>query len=138
MTLAPGARVGPYDVLSPLGSGGMGDVYLARDTRLEREVALKVLLAEVTNDPARLKRFENEARSASALNHPNIVTIYDVGTSDSVSWIAMERVEGKTLRDLLPAGSLPCMQLRSRIRWCDLPPTEAPGPSIDGPPGFED
>ncbi len=111
MTLAPGDRLGPYEVLSSLGSGGMGEVYLARDTRLKRDVALKVLLAEVTNDPARLKRFENEARSASALNHPNIVTIYDVGTSDSVSWIAMERVEGKTLRELLPAGALPVKRL---------------------------
>ena len=111
MTLAPGARLGPYEVIAPLGSGGMGQVYLARDARLARDVALKVLLAEVTNDPARLKRFENEARSASALNHPNIVTIYDVGTSDSVSWIAMERVEGKTLRELLPAGALPVKRL---------------------------
>jgi Tol biopolymer transport system component/predicted Ser/Thr protein kinase len=111
MTLAPGARLGPYEVLSPLGSGGMGQVYLARDARLERDVALKVLLAEVSNDPARLKRFENEARSASALNHPNIVTVYDVGTSDSVAWIAMERVEGRTLRELLPAGALPVKRL---------------------------
>jgi Tol biopolymer transport system component len=89
----------------------MGEVYLARDTRLARDVALKVLLAEVTNDPARLKRFENEARSASALNHPNIVTIYDVGTSDSVAWIAMEKVEGTSLRQAISSSALPMKKL---------------------------
>ena len=95
MTLSPGTRLGPYKVLSELGSGGMGQVYLARDDRLDREVALKVLPDDVASDPARLKRFENEARAASALNHPNIVTIYDVGTSGAVAWIAMEKVDGR-------------------------------------------
>jgi len=84
VTLSAGSRLGPYEVLAPLGVGGMGEVYRARDTRLAREVAIKVLPAEVAADPSRLKRFEKEARSASALNHPNIVTIYDVGTSDSL------------------------------------------------------
>ncbi len=111
MMLSPRARVGPYEVLSKLGSGGMGQVYLARDTRLDREVALKVLHEEVATDPARLKRFEKEARSASALNHPNIITIYDVGTSDSVAWIAMERVEGNTLRQALSSSALPAKKL---------------------------
>ncbi len=86
-------------------------MYRARDTRLGREVAIKVLPAEVAADPGRLKRFEKEARSASALNHPNIVTIYDIGATEGVSWIAMERVEGKTLRDLLFAGALPVKRL---------------------------
>src|SRR5438552_2930433 len=85
----------------------MGEVWRARDSRLQREVAIKVLPGDVAADAGRLKRFEKEARSASALNHPNIVTIYDIGQSDSVSWIAMELVEGKTLRELLFAGALP-------------------------------
>src|SRR5215469_14445096 len=100
MPLAPGSRLGPYEVVGSLGSGGMGEVWRARDTRLGREVAIKILPADVASDPGRLKRFEKEARSASALNHPNIVTIYDIGSLDSIHWIAMERVDGKTLREL--------------------------------------
>src|SRR5262252_4294807 len=101
MAIAAGSRLGPYEVVAPLGAGGMGEVYRARDPRLGREIAIKVLPAEVASDPSRLKRFEKEVRAASALNHPNIATIYDIGSGDSVSWIAMERVEGKTLRELL-------------------------------------
>jgi Tol biopolymer transport system component len=89
----------------------MGEVYSARDTRLSREVALKVLHREVSEDASRLRRFESEARSASALNHPNIVTIYDVGSSDSVSWIAMERVDGQTLRQVIGSTGLPTKKL---------------------------
>src|SRR5262245_34582630 len=111
MALTPGSRLNPYEILSPLGAGGMGEVWRARDTRLSREVAIKVLPAEVASDPSRLKRFEKEARAASALNHPNIVTIYDIGFAESVSWIAMERVDGKTLRELLFAGPLPVKRL---------------------------
>ncbi len=111
MTLESGKRLGPYEVLAPLGAGGMGEVYRARDTRLSREVAIKVLPAEVASDPSRLKRFENEARSASSLNHPSIVTIYEIGQADSVSYIAMELVEGKTLRELVAAGALPVKKL---------------------------
>jgi predicted Ser/Thr protein kinase len=111
VTLESGARLGSYEVLAALGAGGMGEVYRARDTRLLREAALKVLPAEVASDPSRLKRFEKEARAASALNHPNIVTIYDIGTSDSISWIAMERVEGKTLREVLSSGPLAVKRL---------------------------
>jgi eukaryotic-like serine/threonine-protein kinase len=109
--LTDGSRLGPYEILAPLGAGGMGEVYRARDTRLGREVAVKVLPAEVASDSSRLKRFETEARSASALNHPNIVTIYDIGSKESVSYIAMELVEGKTLRELVSAGSLPIKKL---------------------------
>jgi hypothetical protein len=107
MALPSGARLGPYEVLSPLGAGGMGEVYRARDTRLGREVAIKVLPAELSSDSGRLRRFEKEARSASSLNHPNIVTVYDVGTADSTSYIAMELVEGVTLRQVLAEGALP-------------------------------
>jgi len=110
VTLAVGTRLGPYEVLGPLGAGGMGEVYRARDTRLAREVAVKVLAAELAADEGRLKRFEKEARAASAFNHPNIVTIFDIGSTDGVSWIAMERVEGQTLRRLVTAG-LPMRRL---------------------------
>ena len=111
MNLSSGARLGPYEVIAPLGAGGMGEVWRARDTRLSREVAVKVLPAELAADPGRLRRFEKEARAASALNHPNIVTIYEIGSADSVSYIAMERVEGSTLRELLVGGPLPIKKL---------------------------
>lgn len=113
MTVAVGTRLGSYEILSPLGAGGMGEVYLARDTRLQREVAIKVLPAELSSDAARLNRFEREARLASALNHPNIVTIHEVGQSDSTSFIVMELVDGKSLRELLYAGALPLRKLLS-------------------------
>jgi eukaryotic-like serine/threonine-protein kinase len=105
--IAAGARLGPYEILGPLGAGGMGEVYRARDPRLERDVAIKVLPAELSADAGRLKRFEKEARSASALNHPNIVTIHEVGRDGSTSYIVMELVSGKTLRELLVPGPLP-------------------------------
>src|ERR1700693_5307999 len=107
MTLAAARILGPYEILAPLGAGGVGGGDRGRDTRLSREGAIKVLPAELASDAGRLKRFEKEARAASALNHPNIVTIYDIGTSDSCSYIAMELVAGKTLRELLFAGPLP-------------------------------
>ncbi len=111
MALSAGTRLGPYEILSPLGAGGMGEVYRARDTRLGREVAIKVLPAELAENQERLRRFEKEARSASALNHHNIVTVFDIGATDGVPWIAMERVEGETLRGLLAAGALPLKKL---------------------------
>jgi serine/threonine protein kinase len=113
MTLSAGTRLGPYEVLAILGSGGMGEVYRARDTRLEREVAIKILPSRISSDLARLERFEREARSASALNHPNIVTIHEVGQSESTPFIVMELVEGKSLRDVLNAGPLPLRKLLS-------------------------
>ena len=111
MTLSAGSRLGPYEVLGPIGAGGMGEVYRARDTRLGREIAIKVLPSEVSSDSDRLSRFEQEARSASALNHPNIVTVHDVGSADGVAYIAMELVEGKTLRELLLTGALSTKQI---------------------------
>src|SRR5262245_66483556 len=101
MPLTSGTRLGVYEIIAPLGAGGMGEVYRARDTRLGREVAIKVLPLEVSADRDRLARFEREARSASALNHPNIVTIYEIGSSDSIAYIPMELAQGTSLRDLL-------------------------------------
>src|ERR1700737_2704861 len=111
MSLAPGSRLGPYEIVSPLGAGGMGQVYRARDARLDRDVTIKVWPSELASSPDRLRRFEKEARSASALNHPNIVTVYDIGASDGVSWIAMERVEGETLRALMAGGPISLKKL---------------------------
>ncbi len=113
MTVSAVTRLGSYEVLSPLGAGGMGEVYRARDTRLQRDVAVKVLPAELSSDAVRLKRFEAEARLVSALNHPNIVTIHEVGQSNSTFFIVMELVNGKTLRELLYAGPLPLRKLLS-------------------------
>ena len=107
MLLARGAKLGPYEIIAPLGAGGMGEVYRARDTRLDRVVAIKILPAAFSSDHDRLRRFEQEARSASALNHPNIITIYELGHDGPTHYIAMELVEGKTLRELLASGSLP-------------------------------
>ncbi|HXM79513.1 MAG TPA: serine/threonine-protein kinase, partial [Thermoanaerobaculia bacterium] len=107
MTMQPGSRLGPYEIVVPIGAGGMGEVYRARDARLGREVAVKVLPEAFSADSNRLRRFEQEARSASALNHPNIVTIHDVGQEGAVSYIAMELVEGQSLREVLAAGPLP-------------------------------
>ena len=107
MVLAAGTQLGPYEIVAPLGAGGMGEVYRARDTRLDRSVAIKILPATCSADSDRLQRFEQEARSASALNHPNIVTIYALGAEDSTHYIAMELVEGRTLRELIVLGLLP-------------------------------
>ena len=111
MTIAAGTRLGPFEILAPLGAGGMGEVYRARDSRLGREVAVKVLSPEFAADVDRRKRFEQEARSASALNHPNIVTIHDIGTDASTVYIAMELIDGRTLRDVMGAGPLPTRRL---------------------------
>ena len=94
MPLSPGEKLGPYEILAPIGAGGMGEVYRARDTRLNRDVALKVLPEDFAQDPARRRRFEQEARAVAALNHPNIVAVYDVGENFLVS----ELVDGQTLR----------------------------------------
>lgn len=106
-TLSPGTRFGNYDILQRLGAGGMGEVYRARDTRLGREVAIKTLSLEHCSQPEALSRFEQEARSACALNHPNIVTIYELGHVDGTRYIAMELVTGETVRELLASGPIP-------------------------------
>jgi len=106
MTLPAGSRLGPYEVISPIGAGGMGEVYKARDTRLGREVAVKVLPADFAADAERRRRFEQEARAASALNHPNIVSVFDIGGEGDAAYIAMELVEGQSLRELADAGPI--------------------------------
>ncbi|HEY3055284.1 MAG TPA: serine/threonine-protein kinase, partial [Thermoanaerobaculia bacterium] len=111
MPIAPGTRLGPYEIISRIGAGGMGEVFRARDTRLGRAVAIKVLPSEFADDAARLQRFEQEARAASALNHPNIITVYDVGSVDHAPYLAMELVEGKSLRELIDHGPLPVRRI---------------------------
>ena len=107
MSLSPNATIGHYTIISKTGAGGMGEVYRARDTRLDREVAIKLFPAQVSSDSDRLTRFEQEARATSALNHPNILTVYDIGTHDGSPYIVAELLEGEELRDRLNAGSLP-------------------------------
>ena len=106
MALSAGTRLGPYEILAPIGAGGMGEVYKARDTRLSREVAVKILPAAFSADADRLRRFEQEARAASALNHPNILTIHDIGTQDGAPYVVSELLEGETLRERLSSGAL--------------------------------
>jgi len=107
MVLSAGAKLGPYEIQSPLGAGGMGEVYRARDPRLGRDVAIKVLPVSFTADAERLRRFEQEARAVAALNHPNILAIYDIGTREGAPFIISELLEGETLRDRLSSGALP-------------------------------
>src|SRR5215470_3219697 len=105
--LVPDTSISHYRVLSKLGAGGMGEVWRARDTRLNREVAIKVLPAKFSKDADRLRRFEQEARATSALNHPNILTIYDIGDHDGAPYIVAELLEGEELREQLKGGALP-------------------------------
>jgi len=107
MTLPRGTRLGPYEIVAPLGSGGMGEVYRAHDARLRRDVAIKVLPGKFAADPERLRRLQQEAQAAGALNHPNILTIYDIGTHDGIPYIVSELLEGRTLRALLQSGPVP-------------------------------
>jgi serine/threonine protein kinase len=105
MSLTAETQLGPYKIIALIGAGGMGEVYRARDTRLLRDVALKVLPESFTADPDRLRRFEQEARAVAALNHPNIVSVYDVGNAGGVHYIVSELLEGETLRQLIsPSG----------------------------------
>ena len=107
MSLAPGVRLGAYEIVVPLGAGGMGEVYRARDTRVGRDVAVKILPAEFSSDPDRLTRFEQEARASAALNHPNIIALFDVGQHLGTPFIVSELLEGQTLRERLRGASLP-------------------------------
>src|SRR6202521_206406 len=106
MALTSGTNIGPYEILSPLGAGGMGEVYRARDSRLGREVALKVLPESFSRDADRLRRFEQEARAVAALNHPNILAIHNIGEQDGAPFIVSELLEGRSLRTELENGAL--------------------------------
>ncbi len=111
MPVSPGTHLGPYEILSPLGAGGMGEVYRARDTRLDRTVAIKILPSHFSGDAARKQRFEREARTVSSLNHPHICTLHDIGHDSGVDFLVMEFVEGETLAKRLSKGALPFDQI---------------------------
>ena len=110
MPLDVGMRLGPYEILAPLGAGGMGEVYKARDTRLDRTVAIKVLPAHIAAREDLRARFEREARAVSSLNHPHICVLHDIGQQDGVDFMVMEHLEGETLFDRLQRGPLPLDQ----------------------------
>src|SRR5580692_1335919 len=107
MALIPGTRFGPYEIQSLVGAGGMGEVYRARDTRLQRTVAIKVLPAHLSSSPELHARFVQEAKSISSLQHPNICVVHDIGSQDGVDYMVMEYVSGQTLDKLIPPGGLP-------------------------------
>ena len=107
MPISPGTRFDQYEILAPLGKGGMGEVYLARDAKLERQVALKILPADFTQSQDRLRRFAQEAKAVSALNHPNIITIHEIGAMDGTNFITTEFIAGQTLRERLNGAPLP-------------------------------
>jgi serine/threonine protein kinase len=120
VSLASGTKLGPYEIQSPLGAGGMGEVYRARDTRLGRDVAIKVLPAHLSSNPDLRQRMEREARSISSLNHPNICTLHDVGSQDGVDFLVMEYLEGETLADRLHRGAIPIEEaLKTAIKIAD-------------------
>ena len=120
MPLPSGTKLGPYEVQSPTGAGGMGEVYRAKDTRLDRTVAVKILPSHLSDNPDAKQRFDREARAISSLNHPNICTLHDVGHQDGVDLLVMEFLEGETLADRLAKGPLPTEQvLRFGIEICE-------------------
>ena len=111
MALNSGTKLGPYEIQAPLGAGGMGEVYRARDTRLDRDVALKILHSEVAGDPDRRARFEREAKTVAALSHPNIVALYEVGNADGIEYTVSELVEGEPLRVQMKQRAMPVRQV---------------------------
>jgi eukaryotic-like serine/threonine-protein kinase len=112
--LTPGVRLGPYEVLSVLGTGGMAEVYRARDTRLGREAALKVVNESLASDPGLVRRFEQEARLAGSLSHPNVVAVYDVGLHNGATYFVTELLQGESLRHRLSRGRIP---LHTALEW---------------------
>src|SRR6202020_944900 len=111
MPLATGTKLGPYEVQSPLGAGGMGEVYRALDTRLDRTVAIKVLASHLSSSPELKQRMEREARSISSLNHPHICQLYDIGSQNGADYLVMEFLEGETLAERLKKGALPLAEI---------------------------
>ena len=107
MPLAPGTHLGSYEIVTPLGAGGMGEVYRARDTRLARDVAVKILPEAFARDAERMRRFEQEARAVAALNHPNVLSVFDIGTQDGAPYLVCELLEGASLRELIGHGPIP-------------------------------
>src|SRR5437879_3630100 len=119
MALTFGSKLGPYEIQSPLGEGGMGEVYRARDTRLDRTVAIKVLRAHLSSDPDLKQRFDREAKAISSLNHPHICTLHDIGSDDGIDFLVMEFLEGETLANRLTRGlmaSISSSRLLSKSR----------------------
>jgi serine/threonine protein kinase len=120
MALTPATKLGPYEIQSPLGAGGMGEVYRARDVRLDRTVAIKILPLHLSEKPEAKERFDREARALSSLSHPNICLLYDVGQQAGISYLVMEYLEGETLADRLRKGPLPLEQaLRVGAEICE-------------------
>ena len=120
MAVATGTRLGPYEITAALGAGGMGEVYSARDTRLDRSVAIKILPVHLSDQPEARERFEREARAISSLNHPNICQLYDVGQQDGIRYLVMEHLQGETLASRLAKGGLPVEPaLRYAIDICE-------------------
>jgi serine/threonine protein kinase len=120
MALTSGTRFGPYEIVSPLGAGGMGEVYRARDSRLDRTVAIKVLPSHLTCNTEAQERFDREARAISSLSHPNVCQLYDVGSQDGTSYLVMEFLEGETLADRLLKGPLPLPQFfKTSVEICE-------------------
>ncbi len=120
MSLSTGSKLGSYEIVSPIGAGGMGEVYKAKDTRLDRTVAIKVLPSHLADNPDLKQRFEREARAVSSLNHPHICTLYDIGEQDGTDFLVMEYIEGESLADRLKKGALPLDQaLRYAIEIAD-------------------
>src|SRR6516162_3448625 len=111
MALNPGTKLGPYEVQAPLGAGGMGEVYRARDTRLDRTVAIKILASHLSSSPELKQRMEREARAISSLNHPNICHLYDIGSQDGTDYLVMEFLQGETLAERVQKGALPLNEI---------------------------
>jgi serine/threonine protein kinase len=126
MTVCSGTRLGPYEIIAPIGAGGMGEVFKARDTRLERIVAIKILPEELARDEGRRSRLQREAKIISQLNHPHICTLHDAGSEDGIDFLVMEHLEGYSLADRLTKGALPLDDvLRIGIESADA---SSPGP----------
>src|SRR6201981_163510 len=111
MALTSGTKLGPYEIVAPLGAGGMGEVYRARDIRLDRTVAIKVLASHLASSPELKQRMEREARAISSLNHPHICHLYDIGSQDSTDYLVMEFLEGETLAERLRRGTMPLPEI---------------------------